>query len=169
MNHPQVAQLVQQLNLQPHPEGGFFRETYRSVGSIDVPCLDGPYQSARNYATCIYFLLTSENFSAFHRIHQDEVWHFYEGAPLLLHVITPSGVYSKHLIGSPLLDEATPQFVVPGGSWFAVEVRDSNQYTLLGCTVSPGFSFEDFELAQRSTLSKQFPKHSTLIERLTRS
>lgn len=160
--------LVAALHLKPHPEGGFFRETYRSDGEIPKEHLTKGYSGSRNYSTCIYFLLTSKNFSAFHKINQDEIWHFYDGAPLRLHIITEAGIYSNQLIGRDIKSGQTPQFVVEGGSWFAAEVEHGNSYSLIGCTVSPGFSFDDFELASRPELIALSPQNKELILRLTR-
>lgn len=162
-----IETIVDKLDLKPHPEGGYFKETYRSAGAIEAESLDARYTSERNYSTCIYFLLTSDNFSAFHRIKQDEIWHFYNGSPIRLHMITESGTYSKQLIGKDITKGELPQFVVPGGYWFASEVVDKESYALTGCTVSPGFSFEDFELKSQKELTALFPSHATVIAKLT--
>lgn len=163
-----LSQIIRTLDLQPHPEGGFFRETYRSAGLIRRDSLDSGYPGARNYSTCIYFLLTSEVFSAFHRIRQDEIWHFYDGSPIELHVISDDGRYTKTLIGRDLDQGQVPQWVVPGGAWFAATVVQQDAYALLGCTVAPGFDFLDFELPTREELTGKFPHHGGLIARLTR-
>ncbi|MCG8582572.1 MAG: cupin domain-containing protein [Bacteroidales bacterium] len=162
-----VETIIRALDLSPHPEGGYFKETYRSVGEIKESSLCGDYKGSRNYSTCIYFLLTSDNFSAFHRIKQDEIWHFYDGSPIRLHVITPEGYYSNHIIGRNIMECEIPQFVVTGGCWFAAEVVDMNAHSLVGCTVSPGFSFEDFELKPRKELVSLFPQLEEVIARLT--
>jgi len=143
--------LVAKLQLIPHPEGGFYRETYRSI---------------KNYSTCIYYLLTSDTFSAFHRIKQDEIWHFYSGEPISLHLINPEGAYTKIMIGNNMKTNQIPQFVVPAGYWFAANVE--SDYALVGCTVSPGFDFSDFELAKKKDLIKQFPPIEAIINRFTR-
>ncbi|WP_298894394.1 cupin domain-containing protein [uncultured Psychroserpens sp.] len=162
-----IEQIIKQLELQPHPEGGYFKETYRSSGEIKNDSLGDNYIGQRNYSTCIYFLLTSDNFSALHRIKQDEIWHFYDGSPIRLHVISESGIHTEHLIGNDLNKGEVPQYIVPGGCWFAAEVIDKNAYSLVGCTVSPGFSFEDFELKSRTELIALFPDKETIITRLT--
>jgi len=161
-------QLVQLLQLEPHPEGGFFKETYRSEGIIPHESLPNDYSDQRNYSTGIYFLLTSENFSAFHKIHQDEMWHFYDGSPLRIHIISNEGDYTSQLVGRDLSNGELPQFVVKGGSWFASEVVEDNSFSLAGCTVAPGFDFQDFVLADRTDLLNRFPKHTNIIQKLTR-
>jgi hypothetical protein len=162
-----IEKIISELKLQPHPEGGYFRETYRSKGEIDADSLSEKYTGSRNYSTCIYFMLTSEKFSAFHRIRQDEIWHFYDGSPILLHMISPEGNYTYQKIGINFEQKEVPQFIVPGGTWFAAEVMKKESFSLIGCTVSPGFSFDDFELKSRGELTSLFPKHNAIIERLT--
>lgn len=163
-----IEQLIDLLNLQKHPEGGYFKETYRSEGVIPSEVLSNDIDGDRNYCTCIYFLLTSDNFSAFHQIKQDEMWHFYEGSPLIVHMIDTEGNYSFQKIGLDFENGQVPQFVVPKEVWFASEVAEPDSYSLVGCTVSPGFDFKDFELADKKFLTDEFPKHSKIIERLTR-
>lgn len=165
----EINKIISRLKLQRHPEGGYFRETYRSNGEIKKEHLDLQYNGNRNYSTCIYFLLTSDGFSAFHKIHQDEIWHFYNGSPIRLHMITTSGEYSETIIGCDLALGQTPQFIVPGESWFAAEVVNNNDYSLVGCTVAPGFDFSDFELAARDELVKVYPQHKYIINKLTRN
>ncbi len=163
-----VKQLVEKLDLQEHVEGGFYKETYRSEGIIKKGSTPVGFESDRNYSTGIYFLLTSDNFSAFHRIKQDEMWHFYEGSPLTIHMIDEGGNYSFHRLGLDLENHEEPQFTVPKNVWFASEVEDPNTYCLTGCTVSPGFDFADFELAERKKLIEAYPEHKEVIHRLTR-
>jgi hypothetical protein len=162
-----IANLIQELHLEPHPEGGYFKETYRSIGEITENSLGPEYSGKRNYSTCIYFLLTSEKFSALHRIKQDEIWHFYDGSPIRLHLISELGVHTEHCIGRDFTKGEVPQFIVPGGYWFAAEVIHKDHYSLVGCTVSPGFSFEDFELKSSKELVALFPDKKELISKLT--
>lgn len=164
-----AEKIVQLLKLQPHPEGGFFKETYRSEGIIQPESLESDYKGNRNYSTCIYYLLTSDVFSAFHRIRQDEIWHFYQGSPIELHMITPSGEYSKNLIGNDIEKGQVPQFVVHGGNWFAASVMQKDDYSLAGCTVAPGFDFQDFEMAKYDELIRCFPQHLQIIKKFTRT
>ena len=162
-----LDEIIKTLGLKPHPEGGYYKETYRSRGKIKGECLGQKYSGERHYSTCIYFLMTSANFSAFHRIDQDEIWHFYDGASIKLHTISETGKHSEFIIGRDFAKGEMPQLVVPGGHWFAAEVMAQNSYALVGCTVSPGFSFEDFELADRKQLITMFPKHKELITKFT--
>jgi len=163
-----IDDIIKTLDLKPHPEGGYFRETYRSEGEILQKCLNHNFTGNRNYSTCIYFLLTSVAFSAFHKIRQDEIWHFYDGSPLQLYMISPEGKHSNAIIGKEIIKGQVPQFVVPSSTWFAASVVKKNNFALLGCTVSPGFDFSDFTLADRNNLIKSFPQHKEIITRLTR-
>lgn len=163
-----LQKIIDKLGLEPHPEGGYFKETYRSEGEIKIDSLGAEFGSRRNYSTCIYFLLTSDSFSAFHRIKQDEIWHFYDGSPIRLHIISKMGEHSSHIIGKEVLNREQPQLVVKAGDWFAAEVMKEDDFSLVGCTVSPGFSFEDFELPSREELIARFPEHKTLITKFTK-
>ncbi len=163
-----ATDIIQHLQLQPHPEGGYFKETYRNPKTIPASQLGTDYSGARNYATSIYFLLTKGNFSAFHRIIQDEQWHFYDGATLLLHMISPEGEYKKVEIGRNIAQGEVPQFTVPGGYWFGAEVEDKGHFSFVGCTVAPGFDFDDFEMPSREILLSKFPQHESIIRKLTR-
>jgi hypothetical protein len=163
-----IQELISTFVLLKHPEGGYFKETYRSEGIISESALPNEFNGYRNYSTGIYFLLTSDAFSAFHRIKQDEMWHFYEGSPLVVHMIDENGNYSFQKVGLDINDDQIPQFVVPKNVWFASEVLNSDSYSFVGCTVSPGFDFEDFELADQTELSSLFPDHKAIINKLTR-
>lgn len=154
--------------MQPHPEGGWYKETYRSEGSIPSNAL-ADFNGDRSFSTGIYFLLTKENFSAFHRIKSDEMWHFYAGDGLTVHEIRPDGEYVQHKLGLDLQNGERPQLVIAANSWFASEVKEGGNWCLVGCTVSPGFDFQDFELAERKELIETFPDHEQIIGRLTRS
>lgn len=158
---------IEKLRLQPHPEGGYFRQTYKSDFLIGPETLPG-FQGARWASTAIYFLLEGRNFSAFHRLRSDEMWHFYAGSPLMVHVIDPVGAHSVLFLGrSPELGQVF-HGVVRAGCWFASHVADWKGWALVGCTVAPGFEFEDFEMANREELVKEYPHHAGMITRLTR-
>lgn len=164
-----INELIQKLDLQPHPEGGYFKETYRSEEQISHSELGDDYSGKRNVSTCIYFLLTSDMFSAFHKINQDEIWHFYEGSPIELHTISEAGNHSKYLIGGDFSSGQTPQLVVRGGNYFAARIIEKESYALVGCTVAPGFDFDDFDLPSRKELLGKFPGHDELISEFTHS
>jgi uncharacterized protein len=168
MTSKEIDEIIQILDLQRHPEGGFFKETYRSSGTISPADMPSEITTSRNYSTCIYFLLTASNFSAFHKINQDEIWHHYKGGRLILHSISPEGDYLAVEIGSDLTNGQVPQFVVPAGHYFAAEIPDPDSYALSGCTVSPGFDFQDFCMPPRTDLMSMFPQHGEVIRRLTR-
>jgi hypothetical protein len=163
-----VQQLVQLLDLQPHPEGGYYKEVYRSAGFIEHACLPDTFQGKRNFSTSIYYLLQNRDFSAFHRIQSDEIWHYYLGGNVLLHLLDPKGKYQCKVLGTNITDGAAFQVVIPAGTWFAAELAPGNNFTLAGCTVAPGFDFADFELAGRRELIQQYPDHQDLINRLCR-
>jgi predicted cupin superfamily sugar epimerase len=162
----QIDNIIRNLQLIPHPEGGYFRETYRSKEEV-IP--GNNYSGKRNFSTCIYYLLDSESFSAFHKIRQDEIWHFYTGFPLVIHMISDSGSYTSIIISNNIEKGHVPQFVVPGNTWFAAHVLSINTYSLVGCTVSPGFDYSDFVLGKRLELIQKFPRHKDIILKYTRA
>jgi predicted cupin superfamily sugar epimerase len=165
---------IDRLNLEPHPEGGFYRQTYRASLILPHSALPG-HNGDRAASTAIYFLLAGDQFSAFHRLRSDEVWHFYAGSALVVHVIEPGGNYRQLLLGSnaasleQLQDIDQFQAVVPAGCWFGSSLRQPATYALAGCTVAPGFDFADFEMAKREELIAQYPQHGAIIEHLTRN
>lgn len=158
---------IAKLNLQPHPEGGYFREVYRSSETVQGAHLPPRFGGARSFATSIYFLLPGTQVSALHRIKSDEIWHFYAGASLRIFVLDSDRAARELQLGpSPEKGESF-QEIVPAGSWFGAAVDDPTAFALVGCTVAPGFDFSDFELADRSRLLLEFPEHRAIIERLT--
>lgn len=158
---------IEKLKLAPHPEGGYFRQTYKSDLVIAREALAG-FEGARSASTAIYFLLEGENFSAFHRLRSDEVWHFYAGSALVVEVLTPAGTRSSILLGSDADSGQSFQAVVSAGCWFASHVADWKSWALVGCTVAPGFEFADFEMAKRAQLVQEHSQHREIVERLTR-
>jgi predicted cupin superfamily sugar epimerase len=159
---------IERLQLRPHPEGGYFCETYRAAEMIAHAALPERFRGDRAFSTAIYFLLDQHDFSALHRIRQDELWHFYDGSSLTIHLIGRDGRYSCIHLGREIADAAVPQAVVPAGCLFGATVDDPSSYTLVGCTVAPGFAFDDFEMPTRGQLLELYPQHRHLIERLTR-
>lgn len=159
--------LIHKLELKPHPEGGYYKETYRSADYIPNDVLSNAFNSDRAVSTCIYFLLTSENFSAFHRINQDEIWHHYYGAAIKIHMISEDEEYTSVVVGKDFYNGEIPQYVVKAKTWFAAEIPAKDSFALVGCTVAPGFDFEDFQLPSRQFLTELFPEHQLVITRLT--
>lgn len=162
-----VPELIDQLALQPHPEGGYFKETYRSEHAIKGD-ISGAFPEGRQYSTGIYFLLSGNDFSAFHRIQSDELWHFYEGGPLHIFVINEQAGLDIITLGRDITRGEVYQAVVKAGQWFASAPVQPDSFSLVGCTVAPGFDFRDFEMAGRHDLIAAFPQHTAVIERLTR-
>jgi len=167
LTHKTARYWIEKLQLEAHPEGGYFRQTYRSDVMIAREALPAGFAGARAASTAIYFLLEGKNFSAFHRLRSDEVWHFYAGDPLVVHVISPEGSYSSILLGCELEAGQVLQAVVLAGCWFASHVADWSSFAVVGCTVAPGFDFEDFKLGEREELVARYPQHRVLIEGLT--
>lgn len=159
---------IKKLKLVPHPEGGWFIESYRSGESIAGHALPGRFSGPRSFSTAIYFLLKSNEFSAFHKIKQDETWHFYDGSPVLLHLIDDQSQYFSIKIGNDPTQGILPQFTVPAGWLFAAEVSDKNNFSLVGCTVAPGFDFADFEMPSSAELLQKYPQYNSIILELSR-
>lgn len=157
---------IKHLNLLPHPEGGYFREVYRSDEKIKGSSLPDRFTNDRHINTSIYFLLCKDMFSAFHRIKSDEIWHFYDGDHVSIYMINDENKLITYKLG--LLPEKgiLPQITIPANNWFASE--STGDFSLVGCTVSPGFNFNDFEMGDRNSMIYQYPKHRNIIERLTK-
>jgi len=164
----QPQQLIQQYALQPHPEGGWYKETYKSKEFIEATALPIRFGGARSFSTAIYFLLEHGNFSAFHKIKSDECWHFYAGGPLQVYILQPNGVLDIITLGNNITEGQLFQYVVPANCWFASQPAPATSFSFVGCTVSPGFDFNDFEMADAVTLSTSYPQHAGIIKQLTR-
>jgi predicted cupin superfamily sugar epimerase len=159
---------IDHLGLSPHPEGGYYRVTYKSDLTIARSALPSRFHGDRSASTAIYFLLAGNDFSAFHRIAADEVWHFYAGGALIVYVIDAEGNEFELQVGDRPDRGEVFQAVVKAGCWFASRLKGAAGFALVGCTVAPGFEFDDFELATRSELVRAYPAHRQLIEELTR-
>jgi predicted cupin superfamily sugar epimerase len=157
--HPEAQRLIATYRLQPHPEGGWYRETFRSAERVTTSA-----GTVRSATTSIYFLLTAEKFSAFHRLASDETWHFYRGDPVTVEVIAASGTHEVRVLGA----DDVLQTTVAGGAYFAAHVDAPDGYALVGCDVAPGFEFADFHLTTRSMLTAAYPHLAPLIARYTR-
>jgi len=158
---------VEKLKLQAHPEGGMYRQTYKSHETIPKTALPERFSANRVFSTAIYFFLNKNDFSAFHRIKQDELWHYYDGSSLILHIIAPNATYSTQKLGINIDNGEQPQRMIKAGCYFAVEITDKSSYTLSGCTVAPGFDFADFDMPSRNKLIELFPIYKDLIKRFT--
>lgn len=171
MQEPKPASFwIEKYKLSPHPEGGFYAETYRATEVIKKSALPDRFNGDRAFSTGIYFLLESHNFSAFHRIQADEMWHFYAGQALEIFVIHQDSRELQVIrLGNDPEKGETFQAVVPAGAWFASRPGAGTRYALVGCTVAPGFDFADFEMAERASLQQEFPEFEQIITELTRS
>lgn len=162
-----AAAWIGALGLVPHPEGGFFRETWRAPEAVGQEGLPPRFPGPRALGTAIIYLLRAGDHSRLHRLHADEVWHLYDGGPLHLHVLEPGAGYRRLALGRDIVRGESPQCVVPHGAWFGAEPAEGVAFVLAGCTVTPGFEYEDFELGERTALLTAFPAHHALVERLT--
>jgi predicted cupin superfamily sugar epimerase len=160
-----AAYWISRLELTPHPEGGYFRETYRCLEVMKHAHLSE--SSDRACATAIYFLLNGNQVSKFHRLRSDELWCYHAGSPLTLHVIEPDGTAQQFFLGQDIDKSEYPQLIIQKNRWFGANVTQKNSYTLVSCIVAPGFDFEDFELATREQLLTIYPQHQEIIEQLT--
>lgn len=163
-NQEQV--LIKTLALAPHPEGGYYRETYRAGIDMAGKNLPEVFGGRRQSATSILFLLSSSDFSAFHKLNQDEVWYFHQGGLLILHLIHEDGTYEELKLGLPH-NNGQPQCIIPAKTLFAAETK--GEYCLVGCMTSPGFDFADLVMPSRKTIMEQHPQHETLIKKFTRT
>jgi len=162
-----AQQLIEKYQLQSHPEGGHYLETYRSRETIKKEALPDRFTGDRYFSTAIYFLLEEKEFSAFHRIQSDELWHFYAGAGLHIYVLHPDGRGEVLKLGDDLANGYSFQQMVPAGCWFASKPASNNSFCFVGCTVAPGFDFTDFELAEKEVLIKEYPAYGEWIKMLS--
>jgi predicted cupin superfamily sugar epimerase len=154
-----VERLLRELHLRPHPEGGFYRETYRSGTTVITA-----HAQQRSALTNIYFLLTGDTFSAWHRIDADETWHFYRGGDIIISVINHDGTLEERRLGP----DGPWQTTISAGYYFAAHLPDAAHYALVGCSVAPGFEFSTFEVASREVLTARYPQHAAVIAQFTR-
>jgi len=154
----QLQQLINELELQAHPEGGYYKETYRSAQTLEG--------QDRQLLTSIYFLLTAENVSRFHRIKSDELWYFHAGSPLIVHALSERG-HEQHHLGLDLSKGQQPFLWIPKDTIFGSSILEKEGYSLVSCAVAPGFDFRDFELFTAEQLLLKFAAHREIIERLT--
>lgn len=155
------------LKMLPHPEGGFFKENFKSEEKIHKDHLPGRYINHRVFSTSIYFLLRSSDVSKLHRIQSDEIWYFHNGSPVKIVCLSETNGYYEFILGNDLSKGQLPQAIVKYGEWFGAYVLEENSYSLVGCNVAPGFDFEDFEMGKREYLLKTFPGYEDIILKLT--
>lgn len=151
---------IEHLNLAPHPEGGYYKSSFASNEEMEVGA------ASRKLYTSIYFLLETGNVSHFHRLKSDEVWYYHAGSPLIVHMFDEDGDYTEMKLGLDFEKGEVPQAIVPKNSIFGSSIMDNNAFSLVGCMVSPGFDFEDFELFTQEELIKDYPDHVEVIKKL---
>jgi predicted cupin superfamily sugar epimerase len=162
MHNGTAAYWINHLNLQPHPEGGYYSEVFRSQQQVLRVGEDVPKQAC----TSIYYLLEGEDFSGFHRIASDELWYFHKGAPLLVHIIDKNGNYKAHELSDT--DTGNLLLAVEAGLWFASSIPSGKGFTLVSCAVAPGFEFSEFEMAVKDKMILAYPQHAALFDKLCR-
>ena len=155
-----AIQIIKRLKLKKHQEGGYFKQTYTADTMVNIEGYDKP----RYISTAIYYMLVGDQFSAFHRIKSDELWHHYTGGSLILYAID-NGKLTKIKMGKSRGE--APQVILKANTWFAASLTDKKSYCLLGCTVSPGFDYSDWEIGKRNELIKMYPQYRTILERYT--
>lgn len=163
-----AAYYIEQLDMTGHPEGGYFKESFMSDSRLPEKTLGEEPNGERSLWTSIYFLLENGEKSHFHRLKSDEMWYFHDGSPLSIYMINPEGQLIVQKLGLNLEKGETPQMLVPKGYIFGSAMNEEG-FSLVGCMVSPGFVFEDFELFERQELLDLYPEHETLIRELTRA
>lgn len=175
-----VRHIIDKLNLTEHIEGGYFKETYRSnimVTYESHTICDNKIHSNTNVSsqpirplyTLIYYLLVNDQFSAFHKVRNDEIWHFYKGSSVTIYILDESNSTLKIKLGNDFDGDNYLHYLIKGNTWFGAELNDKSSYALMGCTVSPGFDFNDFELGRKIELLQKYPQHKEIIQRLTRT
>ena len=156
-----IEQLIEQMQLQPHPEGGFYRSSLRAEDALTLE------RGERPLYTSIYFLLRSQDISHFHRLQSDEIWYYHGGSALTIHMIYPNGTYEAKKLGLDIENGEQPQIVVKKNTIFGSSVETDNTFGLVGCMVAPGFDFVDFELFTQKELLAKYPQHEEIIKKMT--
>lgn len=165
MPNPTAQELIERLGLEPHPERGYYRQTYRATTTVAA----GSHDGARAASTAIYFLISdSEPATYLHRLRSDEVFHLYDGGPLEIVRLFADGSSDVARLGLNFAAGERPQIVVPAGTWFGTLLSPGASHCLVGCTVAPGFEFADFELADGPELAARYPEAAERIRRMSR-
>ena len=162
MYSPNAAYWIEHLRLQPHPEGGYYKEIFRSNQQVLRPGAD----EAKQACTSIYYLLEGNDFSGFHRLASDELWYFHKGMPLVIHVIDDAGLYIAHELSDA--ETGSLSIVIQGGLWFASGIPSGEGFTLVSCAVAPGFDFSEFEMAKKEEMKTLYPQHTDLLNKFCR-
>jgi predicted cupin superfamily sugar epimerase len=160
-----AAYWIQHLSLEPHPEGGFFKELYRSSITIEKKMLPLGFQDSRRLATSIYYLLRSDDISRFHRLRSDELWYFHYGSSFRIIIIDQEGHKQTKLLGPRIEKAEHMQVLIPAGTIFGAEITGQESFGLVSCVVTPGIDFQDFEMYNKEDLLQAYPKHKELIEK----
>lgn len=159
---------IAKLELLSHPEGGYYKEVFRSNEKIEANNLPERYTGPRTFYTSIYFLLKKNQLSKFHKLKSDEIWYYHAGNPVKIHTIDNKGKYHEKILGTDIEKKQSMQVIFTEGTWFAAEVIEQiYNYSLVGCMVAPGFEFEDFELADGNELVNLYPSHEDVIKNFT--
>ncbi|MBU3181701.1 cupin domain-containing protein [Clostridium psychrophilum] len=158
---------IDTLNMEPHPEGGFYKSSFDSCENISSNELKTKFEGERILWTSIYFLLRDGEISSFHRLKSDEMWYYHAGSPLSIYMISPNGELTTKQLGLNIKNGEVPQFLVPKNYLFG-SAMNSSGYSLVGCMVSPGFDFKDFEIFERAALLNKYPQHKEIIIKLTK-
>jgi uncharacterized protein len=166
MNQRDAHYYVSKLGLEPHPEGGYYKRTFASGEQVTDRELSVNFDGKRKLYTSIYFLLTSKDVSHFHRLKSDELWYYHAGSPLTIHIINENGEYEEVKLGLNLDYGEVPQALVPKNSIFGSSVMDKDTFSLVGCMVSPGFEFQDFEMFTQAELLSKYPRYKEVIMKL---
>ena len=166
MNQQDPQYYISKLGLEPHPEGGYFKRTFESQEQITDQELTVHFEGKRMLYTSIYFLLTSNDVSHFHRLQSDELWYYHAGSPLSVHMIDENGEYTERKLGLDLENGEVPQVLVPKNTIFGSSVKDRETFSLVGCMVSPGFEYQDFELFTQEELLLKYPQHKEIIMKI---
>jgi len=162
MNIQSASYWISHLNLQPHPEGGYYKEVFRSEQQV----IRSGSTDEKQACTSIYYLIEGTDFSGFHRIASDEIWYFHKGSPLAIHIIDEQGIYSWFEVSDTTTGSLS--VAVRAGLWFAAEIPSGNGFSLVSCAVAPGFEFTEFEMASKQELMAIYPQHAGLLNRLCR-
>ncbi len=160
-------ELISHFKMEKHPEGGYYKESFKSNGTLPQSALPSQIKGDRLWSSAIYFLLCNQEKSKLHKIAFDEVWHFYLGDPIVVVEIEPDGNVKETILGPDFIAGQKLQHVVPGGRWFGSYLPEGSQFAFVGCTVAPGFDFRDFEMGDKHTLLELYPDAKQIIEKLT--